>query len=155
MTNGYLFRDAKKGDEQSVLSVVERVLTGFNLPFDPAGKDKDLCDIETSYFSNGGWLGVVEYAGQVIGSAGIYRLNEQVCELRKMYLLPGHQGKGLGKKLLELAMDNAGKLGFREMSLESHSSLKKANALYRKYGFVESFLEHTSARCDYAMKKIL
>jgi len=72
------------------------------------------------------------------------------CELRKMYLRRDHRGKGLGKRLLEHALAEARRLGFKRVTLETASVLKEAIRLYESYGFQPYVPTHLSCRCDQA-----
>jgi len=67
-----------------------------------------------------------------------------------MYLHKSRSGKGLGKLLLDSALAEARKLGFRRMTLETASVLKEAIAMYESYGFAEYEPAHLSTRCDQA-----
>lgn len=76
----------------------------------------------------------------VLGGGGVAMLagtkpEENICELRKMYLLPATRGQGVGHKLIQLIMDQARALGFVGMYLETLPSMKQAHALYAKNGF--------------------
>jgi putative acetyltransferase len=146
-------RMAKRGDEKEIFELVKTVLTDYGLDMDPDGTDKDISDINKSYFRNGGWFSVIESQERIVGSYGIFRIDENVCELRKMYLLKEYQGKGLGKLMMEEALQKAKELGYNEMILESNRVLNKALGLYRKYGFVEYTPVHLSDRCDLTMKR--
>jgi len=72
------------------------------------------------------------------------------CELRKMYLRRDHRGKGLGKRLLEHALTEARRLGFKTITLETASVLKEAVRLYEASGFKPYTPAHLSHRCDQA-----
>ena len=75
---------------------------------------------------------------QVAGGAGIYPsdgLPAETCELVKMYLHPTARGKGLGKKLIEKALDFARSAGYKKVYLESMPELEKALSVYEKFGF--------------------
>ena len=54
-----------------------------------------------------------------------------------MAVTEAHQGKGLGKMLLQTCIDKARSLGKKRLVLETNSVLGTAVALYRKFGFVE------------------
>ena len=146
-------RKVKKGEEKLVFDLVRTVLSDFGLKTDPEGTDHDISDIYQHYFRRGGWFSVIEKDGKIIGSYGIYPVNDVICELRKMYLLKEFQGQGLGRKMMEEALSRARELGYTEMILESNTVLKRALALYRKYGFEEYSPEHLSDRCDLTMKR--
>ena len=145
------FRRASNKDREEVIRLVYGVLKEYGLEPDPAATDADLADIEQSYFARGGTFLVLEdQSGSIIGAYGLYPLENQTCELRKMYLQKSHRGKGLGKSLMEGALVEARRLGFKRMTLETASVLKEAIALYEGYGFVEYKPDHLSTRCDQA-----
>lgn len=76
--------------------------------------------------------------GQIVGGGGIYPtegLPDDTCELVKMYLLTKARGTGLGKKLIEAAIDAAITNGFKKMYLETMPELKPALGIYTRFGF--------------------
>ena len=97
----------------------------------------------------------MEDGNHIIGSYGLFRIGENECELRKMYLAADHRRKGFGKLLLESALRRAEELRFSSITLETASVLKEAIALYKKYGFKPYTPSHLSARCDQAYRKKL
>jgi len=144
-------RLANNKDCGKVTSLVYGVLAEYNLKPDPQATDADLSNIEHSYFQRGGTFYLVEEKdGSIIGAYGLYPLDKDACELRKMYLHRSYRGKGWGKFLLEHALSQARKLHFKRMTLETASVLKEAINLYKSYGFVEYQPEHLSCRCDQA-----
>ncbi len=144
-------RPANNKDREKITELVYSILQEYNLKPDPAATDADIKDIEQSYFERGGTFCVLEEKdGSVIGAYGLYPVDRQTCELRKMYLYNSYRGKGLGKLLLEDALSRARQMGFKKMTLETASVLKEAISLYKSYGFVEYQPEHLSSRCDQA-----
>jgi putative acetyltransferase len=144
-------RLANNRDCDNTASLVDSILREYDLKLDPACTDADIKDIESSYFGRGGTFIVLEAEdGSIIGAYGLYPVEEQTCELRKMYLQKAHRGKGLGKLLLEDALSKARQLGFERMVLETAAVLKEAIALYKSYGFIQYNPQHMSSRCDQA-----
>lgn len=144
-------RPANNEDCEKVTELVFSVLREYNLKPDPACTDNDIKNIEQSYFQRGGTFYVLEEKdGSIIGAYGLFPINDQTCELRKMYLHASYRGKGLGKMLLEDALSKARQIGFKRMTLETASVLKEAIGLYKSYGFTEYQPEHLSSRCDQA-----
>jgi putative acetyltransferase len=142
-------RPANNKDCEKITNLVYDVLKEYNLKPDPAATDADLKDIEHSYFERGGTFYVLEEKdGSIVGAYGLYQIDNQVCELRKMYVYSAYRGKGLGKFLLDSALLQARQLGFKRIILETASVLKEAISLYKSYGFVEYEPEHLSSRCD-------
>jgi len=146
-------RPADNKDCENIARLVYGILKEYGLKPDPACTDADIKDIESSYFDRGGMFFVLEAEdGSIVGAYGLYPMDEQTCELRKMYLDKAYRGKGLGKFLLEDALSKARQHGFGIMILETASVLKEAIALYKSYGFVEFSPPHMSSRCDQAYR---
>jgi putative acetyltransferase len=81
---------------------------------------------------------VAEENGQLIGGAGIYPspgLPADTCELVKMYLLSAVRGKGIGKMLIEKALQFAKDSGYNKVYIETMPELRKAMSVYEKFGF--------------------
>lgn len=138
-------RPATNADIAQIRVLIFNVLREYGLALDLDG-DSDLDDIEASYYSSGGLFDVMVEDGRIIGTVGIYRRGEGVCELRKMYLERNARGRGLGRKMLEHACNRARNFGFRSMELETAESLKEAIALYTAAGF-RPVERHLAKRC--------
>ena len=54
-----------------------------------------------------------------------------------MAVVPERRGQGLGKRLMEHAIDSAKQMGAKRIILYTNSRLKEALSIYRKYGFEE------------------
>jgi len=148
-------RPATNADAEAIKTVVFSVLREYGLSPDSSSTDKDLDAIEETYFQRDGYFGVVLESDRIVACVGLHRETVDTCELRKMYCLPGSRGKGLGKKLLEFALDKARELGFSRVTLETASALKEAISLYQQYGFVAFSPDQLSARCDQAFELYL
>ena len=148
------YRLAKNGDEKEVLKVIGDALSKYGLGLEPDGADFDVSDIEKYYLNNSGWFEVVLDDNKIIGSVGVYHISDDECELRKMYLLEDYQGKGIGKKLMDDALNMGRELGYKVMTLQTNSLLHKAIPLYEKSGFKYNSSEVCS-RCDISMEKRL
>ena len=144
-------RPATNRDREAVEVVVFGALAEHGLKPDPGATDSDLQDIEASYIARGGMFEVLsDEAGQVVGSVGLMPISPSVCELRKMYLAPPVRGHGFGRQLLEHALGRARELGCTRVVLETACVLRKAIALYERYGFRRYTPEHMASRCDAA-----
>ena len=138
-----LIRKARDGDEVEVLNLVKEVLNLYGLDLNPEVEDLDITDISKYYIQNNGDFEVIECNGAIIGTYGIYKINDETCELRKM---------GLGNIMIENSFKIAKLLNYKKITLQTNSALYKAIKLYKKYGF-EDFNEEVCDRCDIAMIK--
>lgn len=153
MPPGFHLRPATQADCEGVRAVVLGVLAEYGLQSDLATTDADLFDLEGHYLALGGCFDVVtDAAGHIVASVGLQPQGAGICELRKMYLLPQHRGQGIGRALMDHALQRARELGFREIHLETAKVLKEATSMYERAGFQPYEPEHCSARCDIAYR---
>lgn len=150
----FQIREATNRDIPSIRKVVFSSLREFGLNPDEKGKDKDLNNIESSYLSGNGFFGVVVHieTEKIVGCFGLFPVNENICELRKMYLLKEMRGRGLGKIILDTAIDIAKEKHYGKIILETISALKTAIFLYKRYGFKEIKPKEINTRVDQAFE---
>ena len=152
---GLTLRPATNADAASIKSLVVSILKEYSLSTCASPTDADLDDIENNYAGNRGYFAVVEEAGRIVATVGVYRISADTCELRKMYAVPAARGQGLGKYLVQLAFSKAREIGYKRMVLETATVLKEAIGLYKKYGFKVYHPDQLSARCDQAYELFL
>jgi putative acetyltransferase len=157
MIQGFAIRAATNKDIPEIKKVVFGVLAEYGLRGSESGKDKDLSDLEQHYFRRNGYFGVVTESAtnDIVGTFGLYRLDDSTCELRKMYLLKSARGKGVGEFILKYAIQKAKEIGYSRIMLETVSTLKEAIALYKKHGFKEITPKEISDRVDQAFELLL
>ncbi len=83
----------------------------------------------------GGFLFMLVEESAVIGTAGIFKMNDQEYELIKMAVAPEHRGKKFGDMLLDKCIAKAKEVGASKLILFSNSNLQTALRLYEKFGF--------------------
>lgn len=73
----------------------------------------------------------------VVGGVGVAEFTgfDNCAEIQKLYLSDEVKGKGLGKKLMQIAEEFAINAGYKKLYLETHTNLKVAIGLYEKLGF--------------------
>lgn len=120
------------------------------------GDVKDMDDIEKNYFEKGGVFLVLVDDNKVIGMGAIRRLEDKVCELKRLWLLFEYQGKGLGYRMVMELLRIAREMGYEKIRLETAPvHLKRATALYRRIGFYEIPTYETTHPNDIAMELVL
>lgn len=97
---------------------------------------RDVDELAAHYgHENGGAFWVLLDGEEVVGTCGVRHLEDDVCELKRMYILPRARGKGGGRALAQTAIQWARGAGFHWMRLDSDHELVAALALYRSLGF--------------------
>ena len=73
----------------------------------------------------------------VAGVVGLRNLGDGVCEVRRLYVRPQVRGQGVGRALMTTLTDEALKVGYCEVRLETLEVMREAQTLYRSLGFVD------------------
>lgn len=76
-----------------------------------------------------------------VGTLALVALEKGVFEIAKMAVDKRFRNRGIGKKLLDHAIEEARRRGATRLILHTSSKLEAANHLYQKLGFVEERLE--------------
>ncbi len=82
-----------------------------------------------------GTVWFAEQRGEAIGCAALVDRGDR-GQLRWVVLLPEGRGFGLGKALVDRALQHARARGYREVFLETTDGLEASMAIYEKLGFV-------------------
>jgi GNAT superfamily N-acetyltransferase len=85
---------------------------------------------------NGTWV-VVRLDGEPLGCGGLKRLDDETCEVKRVYLDARLRGRGLSRALMERLHDEARALGYRRARLDTGSAQPEAKSLYESLGYHE------------------
>lgn len=142
----------RPGDRDGFARLVASVLGEYGFVVDPV-LEADLDDPARAY-------GAVWVArdpdgggGDLVGSVAIRVLDGgDMAELKRMYLDPAYRGQGIGRALLNRAIDWARDRGCRVIVLDTSGAMVAAKGLYESAGFVRTGTrtevgEHDS-RCE-------
>lgn len=81
---------------------------------------------------------IIAKCGEIVcGCVGLKRINLDICEMKRLFVRDDFKGLGIGKRLIELILLEAKKKGYRKIRLDTLPSMKKAQDLYRYFGFYE------------------
>jgi N-acetylglutamate synthase-like GNAT family acetyltransferase len=83
----------------------------------------------------GGFIFILKDEDAVIGTAGIYKVNDEEFELIKMYVAPEYRGKKYGEMLLQHCLAKAKEMNASKIILYSNSKLQTAIRMYERFGF--------------------
>jgi GNAT superfamily N-acetyltransferase len=83
---------------------------------------------------------VAEEDGQLVGYALAFHLltlfaNGIVAELQELMVAPEYRSRGIGRRLVTECIGFARDVGYRKITLWTHSQLKAARAIYEQAGF--------------------
>lgn len=139
LENGVALRPIRATDDLTIGRIIREVMTEFSA----VGKgfsieDPEVLQMTRTYRDPRAAYYVLDEGGRILGGAGIGPLSgadEDICELRKMYVMPAGRNRGLGCALMDRCLEAAQRLGYRKVYLETLDTMDAAQRLYRRYGF--------------------
>lgn len=100
--------------------------------------DLELENIKEKYPLPKGRLYVATVDDKVIGCIALRYIDDETCELKRFYVKPKFRGNKIGESLVKRLIDDANKIGYKYMLLDTLPFLKEAMHLYKKLGFYET-----------------
>lgn len=109
--------------------------------------DSELAALPGKYAPPSGELLVArDAAGNPLGCVGLRSLSARgCCEMKRLFLLPGARGLGLGRALAQAVVELARQRGYHELRLDTLPTMSAAISLYKQMGFqrIEPYYEPT------------
>jgi GNAT superfamily N-acetyltransferase len=95
-----------------------------------------------------GALLLVRVDGEDVGCGGLKRLDDNTCEIKRMYLEPEWRSRGLSGQLLTALEDRARGLGYTRARLDTGDRQPSAKRLYEGAGYrqIDDYNDNRVAR---------
>jgi DNA-binding MarR family transcriptional regulator/N-acetylglutamate synthase-like GNAT family acetyltransferase len=103
-----------------------------------------LSDPRRRIINKGGFILFARIDEEIVGTVAVMRHDDGSYEVAKMGVTEKAQGKQVGKRLAQAAIERATREGARSLVLYTSQKLDVANKLYRKLGFKEVDAEQPS-----------
>jgi putative acetyltransferase len=116
----------------------------------------DIDNVQSHYFDNRGMFLVLVDAEQVVGTGAIRQLDNEICELKRMWFLKEYRGQGFGRKMAKMLFDFARQTGYQKVRLDLANEERQSQALkfYKKLGFY-LIERYNDSSCTVFMEKML
>lgn len=106
--------------------------------YESRGTLDDMDSIWQTYFENKGIFLVMTDDEKIIGTGAIRKLDDTICELKRVWLLFEYHGKGLGYRMIQELFMFARAKGYKKIRLETdRDDQRRAYELYKRLGFYE------------------
>lgn len=101
------------------------------------GFDDELSGLPGAYQRPEGCILLAESATGIAGVVGVRPVEDDVAEMKRLWVRHGHRGHGLGKRLAEASVAMARDRGYRAIVLDTLSDprLDAARGIYEAMGF--------------------
>jgi len=101
------------------------------------GFAEELASLPGEYARPTGRLILALDGEHAVGSGALRRIDDRVCEMKRVYVRPTVRGRGVGRLLIDALIEMAREIGYERMRLDTLPSMTQAKAIYRSLGFKE------------------
>ncbi len=109
---------------------------------------EEIAELPGDYGPPGGNLLLAHVDGETAGCAALCGWKGDVCEMKRLYVRPRFRGMGIGRKLAEEVIEEARRIGYRLMRLDTLPQMNEAIELYKSLGFKQIEKYRASPRDD-------
>ena len=93
--------------------------------------EEELAGLPGDYAPPRGRLLFAEGAGCI----ALRPIEQEICEMKRLYVVPEYRGSGLGRRLALAIIEEARGIGYRNMRLDTMPKMDGAQRLYASLGF--------------------
>lgn len=107
------------------------------IALDFQGFEDELASLPGKYAAPDGCLVIARVEGNVAACIALRRFDALTGEIKRLYVRPTYRGRGLAKQLTVRMLEEATRIGYERVVLDTLRSMTPAVSLYRSMGFQE------------------
>ncbi|MBG89236.1 MAG: hypothetical protein CMO80_20400 [Verrucomicrobiales bacterium] len=131
-------RPVTDADSAAVVELIDSCLREIGDRVFPEGEGQDLMNPEASYAGRGGAFVFMEDDTGITGTHAVLPTSENgTATFRRLYVRKDMRGHGVGKRLMQWAIDEAIAKGFERVVFWSDTRFAHAHEFFRRFGFVK------------------
>ncbi|HEX8891082.1 MAG TPA: GNAT family N-acetyltransferase [Pyrinomonadaceae bacterium] len=126
------------GDVNRARELFEEYASGLGISLCFQNFEKELAELPGAYTPPGGRLFLAFDEEKLAGCIALRKLDEDTCEMKRLYVRPEFRGKRMGRALALKIIEEARILGYERMRLDTLPEMMAAAiGIYRSLGFSE------------------
>ncbi len=126
-----IIRPATLSDLDEIRTMLREYAAWLEVDLCFQGFEKELAELPGEYAPPRGRMLYADGAGCV----ALRPIEEEVCEMKRLYVRPAFRGSGLGRRLVEKLIEEARTIGYRRMRLDTMPKMDSAQRMYASFGF--------------------
>jgi ribosomal protein S18 acetylase RimI-like enzyme len=134
---GKFIRVATKKEYTSAVQLFREYAAWLGIDLCFQNFETELKELDGMYAKPFGGIILYKQDDEFSGCVGIRKQQDDIAEMKRMYVRSGQRKQGIGNGLLQEAILLAKELGYKKIRLDTLNTMISAMALYRKHGFKE------------------
>lgn len=122
-------------DFSAAIQLTRDYLQWIDLDLSFQNTEKEFAEFSRMYGPPDGLFLLAHSQGRLAGGVGLRTLEAGVCEMKRLYVYDEFKGSGVGRRLCAALIDEARRMGFERMRLDTLARMAAAIGLYQSLGF--------------------
>ena len=97
--------------------------------------EQEISDLPGPYVAPQGRLLLALYEGEASGCVCLKKYDDKTAEVKRLYVPPQYRGNGIGKGLVEAALAEAKKMGYKRVIADTDLNMRIAMVIFDEHGF--------------------
>lgn len=124
-------------DFSFAMQITKDYIRWLNMDLSFQDIDKELSNFPSMYGPPNGLFLLAWHKGKLAGGVGLRMFEPKVCEMKRLFVRNPFKNKGVGRSLCTALIQEAKKMKFQKMRLDTLGRMKAAIRLYESLGFEE------------------
>jgi GNAT superfamily N-acetyltransferase len=133
----HLIRPALAEDIPQVREMLAEYVAWIGLDLAFQEIDDELAGLPGDYAPPRGALLVASQGAMLVAMIGLRSIDDRVCEMKRLFVRPKARGRGLARRLINGILDEARRLKYEEIRLDTLPMMGDAQRLYVAMGFTD------------------
>jgi ribosomal protein S18 acetylase RimI-like enzyme len=131
-------RAALDSDASQIVRVIGDIWAEYGCVLDTDIEEQYLLTPARYFHARNGEFWIAEVEDSIVATVAVMMIEDDIAELKSLYVHQQHRGYGLGERLTLLATGLAKERGARKMVLWTDTRFTAAHRLYERLGFTKT-----------------
>ena len=122
-------------ENDCVLAIFREYIASAPVSLDYQQNEQEFAVLDEKYSPPNGMVLLIWKNNEVVGCGAFRRVDEKVCEMKRVYVRPSERGHQLGERLVTRLMECAKQHDYQRMCLDVLADFEVARRLYVRLGF--------------------